>query len=113
VLTGDRPRPKVASAVSGLAGLLLVWESYPCGYGGHVTGGYVCVAFDIQHVFLLISGIIVIVSAVMLYGIPRRHLLWGTLIIVFSVFNFFLIFNVVLGLIGGILAIKWEHGSYA
>ncbi|MGO9645872.1 MAG: hypothetical protein ACLPY5_14145 [Candidatus Bathyarchaeia archaeon] len=104
-------KPKVASAVSGLTGVLLLWESYPCGYGGHVTGGYVCVAFDIQHVFLVISGIIVIVSAVMLYWKPQRHVVWGILIIVFSVFNFFLIFNVIPGLVGGILAIIWKPSA--
>jgi len=59
--------------------------------------------------FILVSGIIVIVSAVLLYWIPQRHLLWGILIIAFSVFNFFLIINVIPGLVGGILAMKWKN----
>lgn len=61
----------------------------------------------------LISGVIVLVAAIMLYSKPRETTLWGVLIIVFSVISllgaggFFIGF--ILGLIGGILALTWKH----
>jgi hypothetical protein len=52
-------------------------------------------------------GIIVIVSALMLYKKPERHVLLGIVIIVFSVLSGG-IATLLLGLAGGILAVTWK-----
>jgi hypothetical protein len=61
----------------------------------------------------LVFGAIVIISAVMLNKKPEEHNTWGTLIIVFSVLSIFggmsgFGAGLILGLVGGILAITWR-----
>jgi hypothetical protein len=63
-------------------------------------------------VFGLVSGMIVLVSGVMLRTSPGQRTLWGTLILVFSVLSFLgtggFIVGAILGIIGGILALTWH-----
>jgi len=63
-------------------------------------------------VFGLVSGIIVLVSGVMLRITPSQRTLWGTLILVFSVLSLFgtggFIVGAILGIIGGIMALTWR-----
>jgi hypothetical protein len=61
----------------------------------------------LRSIITLVFGIIVIASALMLYRRPQRHKTYGILIIVFSVLSGGII-GVLLGLIGGILAIIWK-----
>ena len=62
----------------------------------------------------LIFGAIVIVSALMLNRKPEQHSTWGVLIVLFSVLSMLggamggFGLGLVLGLIGGILAITWK-----
>jgi hypothetical protein len=62
----------------------------------------------------LIFGVIVIISAFMLNRKPNEHSTWGTLIVIFSVLSVFgsmmggFGVGLILGLIGGILAITWK-----
>ena len=61
----------------------------------------------------LVFGAIVIISAMMLNKKPEEHNTWGTLIIVFSVLSIFggmggFGAGLILGLVGGILAIAWK-----
>jgi len=62
----------------------------------------------------LVFGIVVIVSSVMLYNKPIDHSKWGSLILIFSVLSIFgsamagFGVGLILGLIGGILAITWK-----
>jgi predicted transporter len=63
-------------------------------------------------VFELISGIIVLASAVMMQMDPVRWRTWGVLILVFSVLSFFglggFVAGAVLGIVGGIKALTWK-----
>jgi hypothetical protein len=63
-------------------------------------------------VFGLISGIIVLVSGVMLRTNSSQRTLWGTLILVFSVLSFLgtggFVIGAILGIIGGIMALTWR-----
>jgi len=61
----------------------------------------------------IVFGVIVVVLAVMLYTNPVRHELWGALIIVFSVISVLsclggMGIGLILGVVGGILAILWK-----
>lgn len=62
----------------------------------------------------LIFGLIVIISALMLNNKPEQHSTWGILIIVFSVLSVFgsamggFGIGLILGVIGGILAVTWK-----
>lgn len=62
----------------------------------------------------LIFGAIVIISAVMLNSKPQEHTTWGIVIIIFSVLSMFgsamagFGVGLVLGVIGGILALSWK-----
>jgi len=62
----------------------------------------------------LIFGIIVIISAFMLNSKPQEHSTWGTIIVIFSVLSIFgsmmggFGVGLILGLVGGILAITWK-----
>jgi hypothetical protein len=60
----------------------------------------------------LVSGMIMIISAVMLRVHPGEHLIWGTVIIVFSAISFLgmggFFIGAILGIIGGALALSFK-----
>jgi hypothetical protein len=62
--------------------------------------------------FGLISGIIVLTSAVMLQANPSRRRTWGVLILVFSVLSFLgtggLVVGAILGIAGGAMVLTWK-----
>jgi len=67
-------------------------------------------------IFGLISGIIVVISSIMLNSEPENHVKWGTLILIFSVLSIFggmggYGIGLILGVIGGLLAITWKPKS--
>jgi len=70
--------------------------------------------FGFMGILGIIFGIIVIISAVLLYSRSGEHTTWGVLILVFSVLSVFgsmmggFGIGVILGVIGGILAILWK-----
>ena len=71
-------------------------------------------AFGMMGILGLVFGVIVIISALMLNSKPQEHTTWGTLILVFSVPSIFgsamsgFGIGLILGIIGGILAITWK-----
>ena len=62
----------------------------------------------------ILFGVVVIVGALMLYNNPSQHSKWGSVVVIFSVLSIFggamagLGIGLVLGLIGGILALAWK-----
>jgi hypothetical protein len=62
--------------------------------------------------FGLVSGIIVLVSAVMLLANLGQRRTWGILILVFSILSFIglggFIIGAVLGMVGGIMTLRWK-----
>lgn len=87
------------------------YNSY--GYGLGMMGG-LGYGFALFGLVGLVFGAIVIISALMLNSKPEQHGTWGTLIVLFSVLSIFgsmmggFGIGLVLGLIGGILAITWK-----
>jgi uncharacterized protein DUF6114 len=71
-------------------------------------------AFGAMGVLGIVFGAIVIISALMLNNKPEQHQTWGSLIVLFSVLSIFAStmggfgIGLILGLIGGILAITWK-----
>ncbi len=65
--------------------------------------------------FGLVSGVIVLVSALMLRNRPSQRTLWGALILIFSVLSFFgtggFLIGAILGIIGGIMALTWKPST--
>ena len=64
----------------------------------------------------LASGIMVILGSVMLYTRPAENYLWGALILAFSVVSLLgsmggLLVGLVLGMLGGILALTWTDAG--
>ena len=63
----------------------------------------------------LISGIIVLVSAIMVKRRPSEYNTWGVLILVFSVLSFFgfggFFIGAILGIVGGALVLSWKPGQ--
>lgn len=64
----------------------------------------------------LVFGVIVIYCAIMLNSNPKNHVTYGSLILIFSVFSFVgalggLGLGLILGIIGGVLAISWQPPS--
>jgi len=62
--------------------------------------------------FGLVSGIIVLVSAVLLLANVGPRNTWGILILVFSVLSFLglggFVIGAILGIVGGILTLRWK-----
>jgi len=86
---------------------------------GHMMGGYhdMMDSFGFSQGFMtglplvgLVSGIVVIVGAIMLSAQPMAHTAWGTLILAFSVLSFLGMggfwAGAILGIAGGALAIS-------
>ncbi|MBI1743442.1 hypothetical protein HYR54_10320 [Candidatus Acetothermia bacterium] len=65
--------------------------------------------------FGAIAGIVVLLSAVMLYAKPTQSQSWGIVILIASILNFFIgmggLLAASLGVIGGILAMSWKPQS--
>lgn len=104
-----------------------LWGGYPGSYGGWSYGmmgpgmmgypGYGMMGwagFGLFGVLGVVFGAIIIISALMLNRKPQEHATWGTLIVIFSVISIFggamggFGIGLVLGLIGGVLAITWK-----
>ncbi len=92
-------------------------------YWGGMMGGYGMMgpsfgmmgfALGIMGVVGLVFGAIVIISALMLNSKPHEHATWGTIIVIFSLLSIFgsamgaFGLGLILGTVGGILAITWK-----
>lgn len=85
------------------------------GWGGMMGSAFGMMGFGFGALGLLglVFGAIVIISAIMLNNKPEQHQTWGSLIVLFSVLSIFgsamggFGVGLVLGLIGGVLAITW------
>ena len=69
----------------------------------------------VMGVFGLVSGIIVLLSAVMLLSNVGNRRTWGVLILVFSILSFLgfggFIIGAILGMVGGILTLRWKPST--
>jgi hypothetical protein len=65
--------------------------------------------------FELVSGVIVLVSAVMLLSNLGQRKTWGVLILVFSILSFIgfggFFAGAILGMVGGILTLRWKPST--
>lgn len=119
--SADRPvTPFILSLLGGLLiivaggfGLLFFNNGYYYGssyYGSNLA--FVMVAVT--------TGIVVLAGCAMLYLRPDQHVIWGVIVVVFSVMSIFswvgglfggFFVGMVLGIIGGCLAIAWNPGG--
>ena len=104
-------RPSTAFALLLVAGMLIL-------FFGILVSGFVA-AFTIQVetvslMFLdaLICGIIVLTAGILLYALPKYHVVWGVLGVIFSLFSILslggLFVGMILGIIGGAMGIAWK-----
>ncbi len=114
-------KPDTAFALSLAGGILMLivggmstlWFT-PGGWGGGMMR-MMGASFGFMAGFSLIgvvSGIVVVIGALMLNARPSEHTAWGTVILLFSVVSLlgmggFLI-GAVLGIVGGSLALSWR-----
>jgi hypothetical protein len=74
--------------------------------------GLISGVVGVMGAFGLVCGAIVLLSATMLLAKVGRRRTWGILILVFSVLSFVglggFIVGAVLGMVGGILALRWK-----
>ena len=65
--------------------------------------------------FELVSGIIVLVSSVMLLSNLGQRRIWGVLILIFSILSFIgfggFFAGAILGMVGGILTLRWKPST--
>lgn len=109
IILGGGVMSMFSSAFSGMMGRYGGW-------GGMMGSGFGMMgyAFGIMGFLGVIFGAIVIISALMLNTKPHEHTTWGTLILIFSVLSIFgsmmggFGVGLILGIIGGILAITWK-----
>jgi len=122
-------KPTIAYVLSLIAGFLIVlgrlvssafigmMRDWHDGWAG-MMGGYGMMSFPIWGrsmafgIVGMITGIIVIIGAVMLSSRPRESRTLGTIILVFSILSLFgglggFGIGAILGIIGGALAISW------
>ncbi len=89
-----------------MGGMMGGYYNYMGGYGG--SYGLTAVITLVG----LISGVLMIVGAVMLKAKPQEHIMWGTVILIFSVISFVgmggFFLGAVLGIIGGAFAVSYR-----
>jgi hypothetical protein len=130
-LMSSNQKPVAAFVLSLLSGVFIVlggslwclWSgaNWEMGWMGmmmhewdeHMNGWNTESATYTMGIFGIVFGVIIVVLAVMLYTNPVQHELWGALIIVFSVISVLscmggMGIGLILGVIGGILAILWK-----
>jgi hypothetical protein len=75
--------------------------------------GLVSGAVGVIGVFALVSGVVVLASAVLLRSNPSQRKTWGVLILVFSILSFVglggFVAGAILGIVGGVMALTWKH----
>ena len=63
----------------------------------------------------VILGLLVIIFGAFMYAKPQQHVVWGVLVLIFSILSFFggagLYLGLILGLVGGILGIVWKPSA--
>ena len=128
-------RPSVAVVLSLIGGILMLLGgaifSFVSFTGFGMMGGYRGMMdgywgmmggfgfpFGFMMVFSLIgmiSGVLVIIGAVMLNTRPSEHITWGIIVLVFSMINFLsmggFFVGSILGIIGGALALSWRPST--
>ncbi len=124
-------RPTIAVVLSLIGGVLILLGSTMgfampmygwMGYG--MMGGFNHMMGNAWNPFVsmgglwligMVSGILVIVGAVMLNSRPAEHNAWGTIILIFSVTSFLgmggLLVGAILGIIGGALALGFKPAA--
>lgn len=106
-------RPTAAFVLSLLAGIFVLIGGVALGILGAVATFFLAGVGGVLGVAGVIFGIIIIVSAIMLYSRPEGHTAWGVIIIVFSLLSWIgafggFVIGFILGLVGGILALVFN-----
>ncbi|MEM3733232.1 MAG: DUF6114 domain-containing protein [Candidatus Bathyarchaeia archaeon] len=118
----EKEKPTAAFIISLISGIFIILGGFATivmmgtwGWmmGRMIHGWFMPRIFVWIGFFGLISGIIVVISALMLNFKPENHVAWGTLILLFSVLSIFggaggFAVGLILGVIGGILALTWK-----
>ena len=129
--TPEKPvAPFVLSLLAGLlilagGGMMMGFSGVPYyggmmgGYNGMMNGYYGMMGgygngwFHAFSAIGIVSGILVTVSAILLYAEPSRIHTWGALILVFSALSFLgmgaSMLGALLGVVGGVLALTWKR----
>src|SRR3989337_3150370 len=97
----------------------LFWSFYGWPYYGGMMGPWMMWGFGYGYGFMqvfsiaaLISGIIVLVGAIMLNARPTEHTAWGTIVLIFSLVSFLgmggFFIGAILGIAGGAIALSYK-----
>ncbi len=83
------------------------------GYAFAAVPGFFSPFMSFAGILGIIFGLVVIASAIMLNRRPAQHTTWGILIMVFSILGIFgglggYLVGLVLGIVGGALAVAWK-----
>jgi len=105
-------RPTAAFALSLIAGILILINGIFIAAIGAIIGAIFPGLGILFAVIGLVFGIIVLVGAIMMWSNPDQHVAWGVIVLLFSLFSIVIgggfILGLILGLVGGILAIVWK-----
>jgi hypothetical protein len=105
----------VAVSVLVLPNIAYTNINVPQGLSPSAIPGLVSGFVGLMGIFGLVSGVIVLVSSVMLLTRPSQTRTWSVLILVFSVMSFIgmggFVVGAVLGIVGGALVLKWKPST--
>ncbi|MBM4237379.1 MAG: hypothetical protein FJ151_02715 [Euryarchaeota archaeon] len=106
-------RPDAAIVLSIVAGVLILINGLLVAIGGPFLLFFL-EPIGIPLVILgLVFGLAVLIGAIKLSQNPRDHITWGAIILIFSLLSIVIgggfVLGLILGLIGGILALVWNE----
>jgi hypothetical protein len=90
--------------------------SVPNGLSSSAIPTLVSGAVGVMGAFGLVTGAVVLVSAILLLANVGQWRTWGILILVFSILSFMslggFIIGAILGIVGGILTLRWKPSTF-
>jgi hypothetical protein len=90
--------------------------SVPNGLSSSAIPALVSGAVGVMGAFGLVTGAVVLVSAILLLANVGQRMTWGILILVFSVLSFMslggFVVGAILGIVGGILTLRWKPSTF-
>lgn len=109
-MANERRGPIIAPVISIIAGIEIIFIGFLFAFGGGILSKGVGPIIGITG---MTWGALVIVSASLMHWRSKRHVLWGALVVVFSIGSFYgalggIFFGLIIGVIGGILGMIWS-----
>ena len=106
-------KPTAAFVLSLVAGVFILLGGLVLAAIGSLIAIFFPAIGGVVIALAMVFGTLVLLGAILLYLRPQEHVIWGLVIVIFSILSLFpalggFIIGMILGIVGGIMAISWK-----